>query len=195
MNENDKLKKLYEECIYELNSIGIDVLDNTKFGKIDIKILDRKCKRYGCCKQELPDKKTRVVKIYKNRKVISYEKYDLHHIEISKWVMDLNDDIIKNTIIHELIHCIAKCNNHGLEFKKYASYINEKLGYNISRLGDKKEDFKNSNIQINEENKFKYKITCQKCGQTFFRIRLSKNFLNKYRCGICKSKFLVEVLN
>ena len=40
------------------------------------------------------------------------------------------DIIIKNTIIHELIHCLPKCTNHGKEFKKYAKIINEKLGYN-----------------------------------------------------------------
>lgn len=44
--------------------------------------------------------------------------------------------------MHELIHCIPFCNDHGIEFKKYANYINEKLGYNISRVGNKKVDYK-----------------------------------------------------
>ncbi len=48
--------------------------------------------------------------------------------------MQLDKNIIKNTIMHELIHCMPYCNNHGAEFKKYARYINEKLGYNISRV-------------------------------------------------------------
>lgn len=54
----------------------------------------------------------------------------------------INDGIIKNTIMHELIHCIPFCNDHGIEFKKYANYINEKLGYNISRVGNKKKIIK-----------------------------------------------------
>ena len=29
---------------------------------------------------------------------------------------------IKNTIMHEIIHCFPYCNNHGSEFKKYAKY-------------------------------------------------------------------------
>ena len=45
-------------------------------------------------------------------------------IEISRWVLELKDDIIKNTIMHELIHCMPYCNNHGAEFKKYAKVIN-----------------------------------------------------------------------
>src|SRR5574344_373773 len=192
MSENEKLISLYNECVYNLKAIGIDILDESVFGKIDIKIAGRNCKRYGCCKQENPDKRNYVKKIYNNRKYIIYEKYNIHHIEISKWVLNLEDAVIKNTIMHELIHCIPKCNNHGKEFKYYASYINNKLGYNISRLGNKKEDFKKSNIEYDENNEFNYKVTCKNCGQTFLRKRIAKNFLNKYRCGICNSKFIIE---
>lgn len=192
MQEEEKLIKLYNECLNELSNVGLDFNDNSKFGKIDIVVSPRNCKRYGCCKQENPDKKTKVVKKYKRRKIVTYEKYDVHHIEISKWVMQLNDILIKNTIMHELIHCIPKCNNHGVEFKKYASYINKKLGYNISRLGNKVEDLNKSNVQYNKNDDFNYKITCVKCGQSFLRKRLNKNFLVKYRCGICRGKFSVE---
>ena len=69
-----------------------------------------------------------------------------------------NDGIIKNTIMHELIHCIPFCNDHGIEFKKYAKYINEKLGYNISRVGNKKVDYKNSNIEYKEKEVYNYKV-------------------------------------
>ena len=105
--------------------------------------------------------------------------------------MKLDEKIIKNTIIHELIHCIPYCNNHGKEFKKYATYINEKLGYNISRTGSPKEDYEKSNLEYNELNVYKYKIICAKCGQEFFRKRLNKNFVRKYRCGKCGEKFQV----
>ena len=29
--------------------------------------------------------------------------------------------------MHELIHCMPYCNNHGKEFKKYANIINEMM--------------------------------------------------------------------
>ena len=76
----EKLKKLYNECLNELKSIGIN-LDEKEIGKIDISFAKRKTKRYGCCKQEEPDKST----AYREKRIIHYRKYNKHHIEISKW--------------------------------------------------------------------------------------------------------------
>jgi len=189
--ENEKLLKLYNECIEELKTIGINVLSE-EIGSIDIKINNRSKKRYGSCRQEEPDKRyLRRVKIDR-RTVIQCDKFNKHHIEISKWVMDLNEDIIKNTIIHELIHCMPYCNNHGKQFKAYAKVINEKLGYNISRVGNKEVDYKASNIEYKEKRtEYKYEIICQKCGQRVLRQRLNKYFTRKYRCGKCGGKFKV----
>ena len=140
MNEQERLNELYKECIEELKSINIDVVKNRI---IELKINTRSKKRYGCCK-----------KISKDR----------FQIEISEWVMDLNEDIIKNTIMHELIHCMPRCNNHGEYFKKYAELINEKLGYNISRTGNKERDFNKSNLEYKEkEIKYNYRIICENC--------------------------------
>ena len=127
--EEQKLNYLYAQCLNELIFIGIDIKNQELIGNIDIKLTKRASKRYGCCKQENPDKKYKIIQKRGHHKIIKYEKFQSHHIEISNWVMKLNDDIIKNTIMHELIHCIPFCNNHGKEFKKYANYINEKLDY------------------------------------------------------------------
>ena len=190
----EKLSILYKECIEELSSIGINILDEQVMGNIDIKISTRSKKRYGCCKQEEPDASSKQVQRRGFRRIISYNKYNKHHIEVSSWVMDLDEDIVKNTIIHELIHCIPYCNNHGIEFKKYAKFINTKLGYDITRVGNKKQDYEKSNIEYKEEEIYKYKIECKQCGQVFFRKRLSKNFILKYRCGKCRSKFIITEL-
>ncbi len=128
-----KLNKLYLECIQELKSIGIDVTDK-RIGDIEITISKRNNKRYGACKQEDPDKKTRFIEKHPRYKMITYGIYRKHYIEISPWVMELDDSIIKNTIIHELIHCMPYCNSHGYAFKEHAERINDKLGYNISRV-------------------------------------------------------------
>lgn len=189
----EKLQKLYKECLQELESIGINLENNEDIGKINISIAKRKTKRYGCCRQEKPDKKFKVIKKIGNRKKISYEKFKEHHIEISKWVMELDDKIIKNTIIHEMIHCIPFCNNHGEQFKRYATYINAKLGYNIKRVGNPKEDYQKSNISYTEkEVEYRYKIKCQKCGQEIYRQRLNVRKLSRYRCGKCGGK--LEIL-
>lgn len=168
MNKQERLNKLYKECVDELNSININVKKNKI---IEIKINTRSKKRYGCCKKA------------------SKEKY---LIEVSEWVMDLNEDIIKNTIMHELIHCLPRCNNHGESFKKYAELINEKLGYEISRTGNKEKDFIKSNLEyIEKPVKSRYQIICENGDQQFFRQRIVKNFTRKYRCGKCGGKFKI----
>ena len=180
----EKLIRLYNECKNELKSIGIDIDDTEKVGKIDIRIGKRNCKRYGCCKPTNPDKSTKYIEKIGRVKYIKYGKFNEHTIEISKWVMELNDDIIKNTIMHEIIHCFPYCNNHGTEFKKYAKYINTHLGYNISRTGNRNSDLKESNLE-EEKEKFNYKVECTKCNYTFYRKRMNKYFTRKYRCGKC----------
>ena len=176
----NKLDVLFIECANELKSIGIDIYQ-PDVGTITIQISKRNNKRYGCCKQEDPDEKYKTIEKIGRRKIIKYEKFNKHTIEVSNWVFDLNDEIIKNTIMHEIIHCFPYCNNHGKQFKMYAKYINEKLGYNITRLGNKKQDYENSNVQY-QEKEYKYLIKCTNCGKLFYRNRLAKNFFRKYRC-------------
>lgn len=190
----EKLEKAYRECAEELKTIGIDIYNQKQIGTIEISISKRNNKRYGCCKQEEPDIKTKYIEKIGRRKIIRYEKFNRHHIEISPWVFELDEKIIKNTIIHEIIHCLPNCNNHGVEFKKYAKHINDKLGYNISRVGNKKEDYQKSNIEYKEKQEYNYHIQCINCGQSFFRKRLNRNFERKYRCGKCGSKFKVDNL-
>lgn len=187
----EKLNRLYRECIKELNMVGIDILDEKYYGKIDISIAKRNNKRYGCCRQEEPDKRYKSIIKRGRKKIIRYERFNKHHIEISKWVLVLEDNIIKNTIIHELIHCIPYCNNHGIEFKKYAKLINNAYGYDISRVGDKKRDYEKSNLEYNEGQKYNYRVVCKGCKQEFYRQRINKDFVKKYICGKCKSKFEV----
>ena len=131
---DEKLQKLYQECIQELENIGIQITNNKDIGQIEIKLSKRNNKRYGACKQLEPDKSTMYIEKIKRKRYVKYWKYNKHIIEISPWVMELQDKVIKNTIIHELIHCMPNCNDHGEIFKKYAKYINQKLGYDISRV-------------------------------------------------------------
>ena len=184
----EKLDELFSQCCRELQSIGLD-LSSSNIGKVNIKISKRNNKRYGCCKQEEPDSNYKVIKKVGRRRCVKYEKFNKHTIEISKWVLSLNDEIIKNTIMHELIHCFPFCNNHGKQFKLYANFINSRLGYDISRLGNKEEDYGKSNLEY-EAPKYKYVIKCSKCGKVFYRNRISKDFFRKYRC-VCKGKLVL----
>ena len=184
MENEDLLQQLYKQCINELKKIGIFIKDSN----VKIQISKRNNKRYGCCKPEIPDEEYKIIKRKGLKYRIHYENYHKYTIEISPWVMKLNESIIKNTIIHELIHCMPYCTNHGKKFKQYAQIINQKLGYNIARTGNKKEDYIKSNIEYNEQEQYKYKIKCKNCGQIYTRKRLNKNFIKYYRCGTCKGK-------
>ena len=190
----ERLLNLFSESVKELQSIGINPLDR-EVGEIDINFAKRKAKRYGCCRYEEPDSNY-IIKIKKGyRTYKKYARYNKHHIEISKWVMDLDDKIVKNTIIHEIIHCFPYCTDHGEQFKTYAKIINDKLGYNITRLGNKKEDYEKSNVEYEDaENRYNYKIQCSKCNHVGYRMRLIKNFEKRYRCGLCGGKFTVTPL-
>lgn len=198
MNKQRKLEELYLQCMEELKSIGIQF----KNKEISIQISKRNNKRYGCCKPDVPDERYKKIERRGYRYIIKYENYQKYTIEISPWVIELNEEIIKNTIIHELIHCIPYCTNHGKQFKQYAKIVNEKLGYNITRTGNKQDDYQKSNIEYEENNDYKYRIQCKECGQIYYRKRLEKNFTKKYRCGKCggeliivKNKFEINVIN
>ena len=187
MEKEELLQKLYKECIEELDEIGI-VFEGKD---ISICISKRNNKRYGCCKPEIPDEKYKTVKRRGFRYIVKFENYKKYTIEISRWVLDLKEDIIKNTIIHELIHCLPYCNNHGDSFKRYTNLINIKLGYNISTVGNKKEDFQNSNLEYKEKDEYKYKIQCERCDKVFYRKRLQKNFIKRFRCSKCLGKLKI----
>ena len=81
--------------------------------------------------------------------------------------------------------------NYGGEyFKKYAKLINENLGYNVTRTGNKEKDFIKSNLEhIEKPVKSRYQIICENGDQQFFRQRIAKNFTRKYRCGKCGGRF------
>lgn len=186
----EELQKIYNKCKKELKEIGINIEKEQEIGKIEIGISKRSTKRYGVCKQEEPDLSTKYLEKNGNKIFIRYAKYKKHKIEISAWVMELNEEIIKNTIIHELIHCLPMCNNHGKVFKEYAKYINNQLGYDIKTTGNKKEDYKKSNKKYIEEKQYKYIIKCKDCGELYYRMRKPKN-LQRYRCSLCNGKLII----
>lgn len=123
------------------------------------------------------------------------------NIEISMWLLKLDDKEIKNTIIHELLHTLDNTKGHDYRWKYYASVMNKEYGYHISRLGNIKDSLKNSNISVEEQEKimdYKYRKTCLSCGNTQYwhratrrKIRIYNNGLcNCYKCG--KKDFKIE---
>jgi len=158
------LLKYVDECKLELKSIGI------KYGNVkDFTVNTRAKSRLGSCKK------------------IGFNTFE---ISISKFLLEDNIDtqVLKNTIVHELLHTVKGCFSHKHKWKLLAQTVNEKLPeYTITRTTD----FKKIGIENQlKEPVFKYILKCENCGLEIKRQRLSKAVQNyeKYRCVKCGGK-------
>lgn len=91
----------------------------------------------------------------------------------------------KETIIHEILHTCAGCQNHGAQWKYYASVMNQKYGYEIKRVTAAKD----KGLEANEykPRPYKYMYRCRKCGQLIRKKHACKftKYYRNYSCGIC----------
>ena len=110
-----------------------------------------------------------------------------HSINISSRLLqdDVSDDGAKNTIIHELLHTVEGCDNHGLNWQREAEKVNRTYNYKIKRCNSAEEKGV-PEIEVTPRT-VKHKFVCERCGQIIIRIRESnftKNYKD-YRCGRC----------
>lgn len=140
------LDRLLQECKSDLKRIGVPISKYIQGGVFvnNCKSSLGRCRKFGV---------------------------DMFQIQISKYLLKCDKELIKNTIYHELIHSIPKCFNHGYNFCYYANMINKMLGANVV--------IKNRDKQFGEQLQYKYKITCKKCHAVFYRHKLPK-----YRIGL-----------
>ena len=108
-------------------------------------------------------------------------------ISLNKKMLNCSEHDIKNTLLHELIHTIDGCFNHGDRFKYYAEEVNQKYGYHVART---------SNVEkFKEQIKYKYAIKCTTCGKTqkFVKKAKSVKYPCLYKC-ICGGHFIAMEL-
>lgn len=111
-------------------------------------------------------------------------------IEFSRIYLDgctLNQ--LRNTIVHELCHCINDTINdgHGLIWKKYAKQCSNRYGLNITTFADETE------TEIFAK-KAKYHIVCDNCGIVGHKYKSCKvtKFPYLYHCSICGGKLHIK---
>ena len=166
LNKLEELASDYEIILRE--ELNIPIATNITYS-----INTRAKKRYGMC--SLEDK-----------------YYTVYHIEISSFLLDNeideNNDALINTLIHELLHTVEGCMNHGNKWQYYASIVKDKLGYDIKRTSNRSEYGLESYVP--KEN-IKYIFKCENCGQIIRRRRKSNftKYYNLYTCGVCNGKF------
>ena len=161
MNQNE-VNRLFQNCIEDLKALHIPIAKETK----GIFLNPRAKSRFGCCKTE-----------EKNGK-----KY--YRIEISSFLLDGEEEGIRDVIFHELLHTCPGCMNHGAKWKSYAALVNREYGRKI-RTANRYEDFALEKPEGKEESR--YHIVCSRCGARIERKRKSRlvKHLKDYRCGKC----------
>lgn len=155
------LMRLVAICKADLDSLGI------KYGKVCNWTVNARAKcRLGQCRK------------------ITLGLFDISISE--RLLMDeVDDQIILNTIMHELLHTVPGCFMHKGKWKLYAEYINKKLPqYTVKRVAKESE----TGIVIERKKPvYRYILRCTKCGQEIRRQKMSKLVQNpqRYRCGKC----------
>lgn len=98
---------------------------------------------------------------------------------------DVDNNVVKSTIIHELLHTVEDCFGHGEKWKMLALKVNQAYpDYNIKRISTAEEKGIKSDIKEYKKN---HKIVCIECGYFVYRQRAGKLVLHpeKFRCGKC----------
>ena len=96
---------------------------------------------------------------------------------------------LMSTIIHEVIHTIPGCFNHGVNFQACAYMISSKTCYKITTSAN------SVYVGVSEESYSKYMIQCLNCNHKYYYQRRPKNWDNvsKYECTICGHKSFKKV--
>lgn len=105
------------------------------------------------------------------------------------------DKGLKETIIHELLHAVSGCMNHGDKWTALANQVNNTYGYSVKR-SDSYADKGFTADPMPIEHNYKYKITCTSCSHEWKYQRMSKAVKyckkNIAVCPYCnKSAFMV----
>ena len=163
------LMTLVAECESELRSLGYKPCENITWS-----VNTRAKKRWGQCK---------------------YTSATTCSISIAERLLQdhVDDQAVKNTIMHELIHTISAGNGkhasgHTGRWKEIAAVVNYRLPqYTIKRTTSSAE----KGIEpIVREKRIEYTIRCTHCGKEYHRERMSKlvSQPERYRCGNCGHK-------
>lgn len=169
MRTYEQLMELYHEAWDDVYDTGIEP------GAVrELKTSSRMTKSLGACHRG---------------KDFTVHGETAYTIKVSERLLNesVPDDFVKNVLIHELIHTVDGCFNHGPKFKAHAAEINRAYPqYHISRC-ESSESVAAYGIEYVPVGTVKYIFKCKNCGQIIRRRKRTKfveNYQN-YRCGKC----------
>ena len=160
------LNKIALECMAELDALNIPYVKPSK-----ITVNTRAKSRWGQCRR------------------VSKTEFT---INISERILrdDVSDAATKNTVIHELLHTIEGCQNHGPKWKRYANQVNRSYPkYNIQTTTSEAEKGIAPEPVV-----YKYMVECLACKHKRGYTRRSKVTMHPelFRCGSCNGQLKVH---
>lgn len=114
----------------------------------------------------------------KRRLGCSILREGVYTIEVSSRILD-QPELLRQTLVHELLHTCWGCRNHGARWKAYAQRVNDAWGLSVERTVKTQEAL----APLREE-KVRYVLECTSCGAKYPRSRMSKavKMPQRYRC-------------
>ena len=116
LRTQEEIDAIFADCMSQLRAIGVPISESISPSVV----LSRTRARFGDCR--------------KTAGASGGLDYD-YVIRLSKYTLANSERSLRNTLLHELIHTVPDGFNHGREWKKWAAYASERLGYHIQRLG------------------------------------------------------------
>ena len=121
-------------------------------------------------------------------------KWEINTRAIQRWgqckkrngnfIISISHKALETTVLHELLHTVDGCMNHGNNWQKVANQVNMCYGYNIKRTTSTEE-------KGIEREPYKYVVKCQNCGIKVGRYKMSSLIQQpqNWKCGCCGGKF------
>lgn len=114
----------------------------------------------------------------------------------SKFLKVADDSSIREVVIHEAVHLIDGCFNHGKKFKQVADIMNARYGFHISRCTSD-EAYHEQRIQMRSE-KPHWILKCPTCGHIYgpyYRagkaVKSCIEMERRYSCRLCGDNTLI----
>lgn len=173
MNKIQKIETIAYECMDELYALGIEP------NYVDEYTVNTRAKsRWGQTKR------------------ITTNGIATYRIDIADCLVrdDAPKGALKETVMHEIIHCVDGCFNHGENWKRVVAMVNKEYGYHIGRT-DTYKDMGFETNPLKREHKAKYRVICNKCNHKWDYERASKTVQicreNRAKCSCGGKSFTV----
>lgn len=157
VSRQQELNRLLREQTAFLRSLSIPVSERIL---PEVRINTRAKARLGCC-------------LLKNGQFT---------IEISSVLLEEEGPqaqmLLRQTLLHELLHTCPGCQNHGVLWKRYAALVSRETGCQITRTYPRKSEPPSAPAD------FPYLLQCEQCGKLIGRRKLTAVVRDpdRYRC-------------